>query len=414
MKEIYAGAVVTASLFALFLACAPSASAAGPVLVDGSVTIGGSAYDVRLPRGYRLEFLVNLLQPRFFVFGRSGEMFVGSRSGRVYRVDPSERRAEELVYLGGLPHSVAIRGDSLYVATTGELLETAYPTAAGALLKEDFSLVAVLPSLNGGHSSRTVGAGPDGRLYVSLGISGNCSNEYLDSSYPFESRRGGVFVLDESTSPPILQPFASGLRNPVGFDWHPDTGTMYATNAGPDHWGYDLPREVLAPLSRGSFHGMPWFQWIDGSFVRDNCITVAPPREGAEATAPTVTFDARSTPLGIAFAPADHRDPMLRRNAVVAVHGSWATLPSGGSGGDPATRRPPKLALVESGSGLPTAVHDLLTGFQLADGTRWARPAGIGFGADGAVYFTSDGGTHQGLFRLRRRSTPSILPLLLD
>ncbi|MHB8763853.1 MAG: PQQ-dependent sugar dehydrogenase, partial [Deferrisomatales bacterium] len=92
----------------------------------------------------------------------------------------------------------------------------------------------------GGHSSRTVGVGPDGRIYLGLGISGNCSDQFLGDEYPFGDRRGGVLVLEEAReagAAPRWQPFASGLRNPVGFDWQPGTGVLHATNNGPDHWG---------------------------------------------------------------------------------------------------------------------------------------------------------------------------------
>jgi hypothetical protein len=103
-----------------------------------------------------------------------------------------------------------------------------------------------LPSGDGGHTSRTVRVGPDGRVYVSLGISGNCSNQYLGKDYPFVDRRGGVFVLEESGAKPVLRPFAAGLRNPIGFDWQPQTGVLYASNNGPDHWGFELPPEYLS------------------------------------------------------------------------------------------------------------------------------------------------------------------------
>ena len=79
---------------------------------------------------------------------------------------------------------------------------------------------------------------------------------------------------------------------------------------------------------------------------------------------------------------------------------SWATLPDGSGGGDPATRREPKLVVVRFADGEAVRVDDLVSGFQLADGRRWARPTGVAIGPDGALYFASDAGIH-GLFRLR-------------
>ena len=77
-------------------------------------------------------------------------------------------------------------------------------------------------------------------------------------------------------------------------------------------------------------------------------------------------------------------------DAVVALRGSWGTAPSGSWVGDPATRREPKLVLVRFEEGKARRVDDLLTGFQLPDGSRWARPVGVAAGPDGALYFTND------------------------
>jgi glucose/arabinose dehydrogenase len=364
-----------------------------------SVAVGSQRFDAQVPAGYVLEFLAGGMDgPRLMSFAPSGELLIGSRGGKVYRLRPPYAAVETLVDFGGYPHSVAIRGAEIFVAETGGLYKTALGPARPGLRRRDFALVAKLPSATGGHNSRTVGIGPDGRVYVSLGISGNCSDEYLHDSYPFELRRGGVFVLDESVTPARLQPFASGLRNPVGIGWHPRTGELHATNNGPDHLGYEEPREVLVRLRAGEFHGMPWFQYLGGGLRRDDCISGAPPRRPDSGWQPAASFDARSAPLGMAFAPIGSAWP---EGAAVALHGSWGTKPDGGFVGDPATRRPPKVAFVRFEAGRAVRVEDLVTGFQYSNGERWARPAGIAFGPDRALYFTSDGGTVQGLFRVR-------------
>jgi glucose/arabinose dehydrogenase len=90
----------------------------------------------------------------------------------------------------------------------------------------------------------------------------------------------------------------------------------------------------------------------------------------------------------------------LAHDAIVALRGSWGTQPSGGCIGDPASRREPKLVAVRFQDGKAQRVDDLVTGFQLHDGERWARPVGVAVGPDGALYFTSDSGV-EGLFRLR-------------
>lgn len=366
------------------------------------LTVNGDRWALELPTGYRLDVLATGLGgPRLMTFLDNGDLLVGSKSGKVYRLAPPYTRPEVLVTLDDYPHSLAWRDNLLYIAQTDGLYRVPYRPGQRSIEWDDITLLAPLPG-GGGHNSRTVGIGPDGRLYVALGISGNCSDEYLDDSYAFADRRGGVLVLDESGPVPRLQPFASGLRNPVGFDWHPVTGELYASNNGPDHLGFVQPPEYFSRLSAGSFHGMPWFQFDGRRLIRDRCIGKPPPRPQADVTLPVATFPARNAPMGVAFAPAGAMDPRFTNNAIVALKGSWGTLPDGGMFGSKATRRPPRLVIVEFDRGKPTGVvSTVLAGLQRPDGERLLRPVGVAIGPDGALYFTSD--THlQGLFRLRK------------
>lgn len=262
------------------------------------------------------------------------------------------------------------------------------------------------------HLSRTVRVGPDGRIYASLGHRGNCGDQFLDDSYAFDDRRGGIVVLDESANDPKWLVFASGLRNPVGFDWHPSTGDMYATNNGPDHIGFHLPPEHLSRVDDGSFHGMPW-RLFDGDRFRSDadyaraahvaqatCADIGNlPESAGSPVRPSATFPSHSAPMDLAFVEEGDLDPRFVGDAVVALHGSWATA-QGDNKGDPATRRQPKLVVARFHEGVPLRVDDLVTGFQAADGSRWARPVGLAFAPDGALFFSSDEGAVQGIFRL--------------
>jgi len=219
--------------------------------------VEGSKQRIRIPAGYQLEILTDQLdRPRLMTFANNGDLLIGSRSGRVYRLPPPYREPQVLVDTGDYPHSVALRGNEIWIAQTSGLYRASYYTGQTKVRLQDLKLVTPLPA-GAGHSSRTVAVGPDGRVYVSLGISGNCSNQYLDNSYPFDQRRGGMFVLQDDR----LVPFASGFRNPVGFDWDPVNHVMYASNNGPDHLGFNQPPEYFSKVLPGSFHGMPWFQY---------------------------------------------------------------------------------------------------------------------------------------------------------
>ena len=387
----------------------PSAPAAGLEYRQQQVVLGdGVKRQATLPSGYTLELLTAKLDgPRLPTFAGNGDLFIGSKSGKVYRLAPPYTRPEVLITVDGYPHSVALRDGELLIARTDGLYRAPYRPGQRVIDPDSVALLAALPG-GGGHSSRTVRIGPDGRVYVSLGISKNCSDQYLGPEYPFEERRGGVLVLVEDGANPRFEPYASGLRNPVGFDWQPATGVLYASNNGPDHHGYDQPPEYFSRLDAGSFHGMPWFQYDGRRLRRDACVKSPPPRPEREVAIPAATFPARNAPLGVAFVPPGALDPESTGDAVVALHGSWGTRPSGGALGDPATRRPPGLVRVRFRDGAAQGVETLVSGFQLDSGARWARPVGVAFGPDGALYFTSDGGDVQGLFRLRRLSPDAV------
>lgn len=385
----------------IFLVIAPAyAGVAELAYEQQTLILDGEHRTVRIPKGYRLELLSRMETPRMLSFATNGDLFAGSKSGKVYRLPPPYTKPEILLQLNGYPHSVAFRHDEILIARTDGLYSAPYRLGQAQIAADQVKLLAALPG-GGGHVSRTVGVGPDGRVYLSLGIQNNCSDQYLGEGYPFEDRRGGMLVLREDSVKASWEIFASGLRNPVGFDWQPKTGVLYASNNGPDHQGYDQPPEYFSRLTAGSFHGMPWFQFDGKQIRRDDCIAREPPHSIDEVVTPAATFPARNAPMGVAFVPEGAMDSQLVRDAVVALHGSWGTQPGGGFFGSPASRRPPKIVVVRFQDGHAKRVDDLISGFQLADGKRWARPVGVAIGPDGALYFTSDSDTN-GLFRLKR------------
>jgi glucose/arabinose dehydrogenase len=374
-----------------------------------TLSVDGENWRLRIPSETQLELLTTDLDgPRLMTFLPNGDLIVGSRSGNVYLLKPPYTTPHVLINLPGYPHSVAYRDGMLFIARTDGLYRAPYRSGQETLARDELERVAALPA-GGGHNSRSVAVGPDKRLYVSLGITGNCSDEYLGKGYAFEDRRGGVLVLDESGNKPMLKPYASGLRNPVGFDWHPVTGELYASNNGPDHLGFEQPPEYFSRLSAGSFHGMPWYQFNGQGIQRDNCIQGKPPRPLNEVVMPVATFPARNAPMGVAFIPEDSLDKRFENNAIVAFKGSWGTQPHGGHRGDPATRRPPRIMMVPFRDGKAMNAIDIVSGFQRPNGERLARPVGVAVGPDGALYFTSDSET-AGLFRLvsvtAEQSTP--------
>jgi len=365
------------------------------------LVFSGRTFTAHHPDTFKLEVLnTDLRKPRIIYF-HGDQLFIGSQSGNVYRLDPPYTTATTLAKLDNYPHSITVRDGYIYVARKNGVYRAPYSKQASWIADSSFNLFVKLPT-GKGHSSRTIKIGPDNRLYVSLGISGNCSDQYLDESYPFKTRRGGVFVIDESADTPALIPYASGLRNPIGFDWHPQSGELYAANNGPDHLGFDQPPEYFARLLPGSFHGMPWYQYDGESFVLDDCQDSVPPRPASEISVPAALFPAHAAPMDMVFVTGLANASEYSGDAIVALHGSWAA-PLDGSGKEiKSLRRPPKLVIVKFRDGQPDQVEDLVTGFQSVNsGSRWARPVGVAVGPDGDIYFTSDEGA-QGLYRLKK------------
>lgn len=377
----------------------PSANAQSSAeLVSGSIKVGRYQFPVQLPEGFSVELLTHELEvPRILHFAGT-RLFAGSRSGNVYWLDPPYKQSNVLVHLADYPHSVVVDNDQIFIAQTGGIYSAAYLAEDQTVAVDDLALLVELPG-GQGHNSRTMKQGPDGKLYVSLGITGNCSNEFLDTSYPQNDRRGGIYVIEQHDASVQLEPYASGLRNPVGLDWHPETGQLYTSNNGPDHQGYEYPREYFSKVDSGSFHGMPWYQYKNNELTRDTCIDSDPPLGAELVVKPVATFPARIAPMDVAFIHSGLPGSQFEHDALVALHGSWATSDGGGSG-DPASRRDPKIVRVEFDEGKVVAVHDFMTGFQLPDGQRWARPMGVVQGPDGHIYFSSDDGI-QGIYRIR-------------
>ncbi len=365
------------------------------------VKVLNKVFNVTLVKNYKLEFVVELDRPRIISISKKGEMFIGSKSGYVYRLATPYSKAIKLLKLSNYPHSVVVRDDYIYIAQTNGVYRARYQTGQNKMAQSDIQKYISLPG-GFGHNSRTLRLGNDNKLYLSLGISGNCSNQFIAASYPPSERRGGVMVLDEKNKNTVSwQPFATGLRNPVGFDWHPRSGIMYASNNGPDHLGFNQPREYFSKLLPNSFHGMPWYQTINSTVVNDNCINSKPPFAIDKVVKPVQTFDARNAPMAVSFISAREKTKNYFGDALVALHGSWAVPDKTWFSNNKAGRREPKIVLVRFENAIAKQVDDFITGFQLPDGSRWARPVGVVYAPNGDFYFTSDAGIN-GLFRVKK------------
>ena len=250
-----------------------------------NVRVAGVDIPITVPSGYEVELLSRDLRgPRLLTFGPGQDLFAGSRSGHVYRLEAPYRQASVLVALDDYPHAVAFREGEILVARTNGLYRAPWRTGQVRLDARDLSLLAALPG-GWGHNSRTVHVGPDRRVYASLGIRGNCSDEYLGEGYPFErsarrhprARRGGGrgSAGRSSLRACAIRSASTGIR-PRGRCSR--ATTVRTTSAS------SFLRSTSAALRPASFHGMPWYHF-DGYPAPAGCVHRERPARGRAGAA---------------------------------------------------------------------------------------------------------------------------------
>jgi glucose/arabinose dehydrogenase len=263
------------------------------------------------------------------------------------------------------PHGLALHDGWLYVAERTAIGRARFDPASGQL-EGNYEYILTGLTKDGQHTTRTIGFGPDGWLFLAQGSTCNVCIEQ-------DPRRATIMRLrPDGTGAEI---YATGLRNSVGFDWAPWDGGLYATDNGRDLLGDDFPPCELNRIEQGRFYGWP--------FV--NGLGVADPDFGGQYTGdvpptdPVHGFRPHNAPLGIHFLRAARVPAGYERTALVALHGSWnRTVPDGY-----------KVVALHWHDDGTIEETDFLSGFLNADGVI-GRPAFITEGPDGAIYVSDD------------------------
>ncbi len=343
-----------------------------------------------LPPGLTLtRFATGLSNARFMRVTDAGDVLVSQpREGKVTLLfadqDQDGVSDGSLTLLTGLdrPHGLALRDGNLYVAEMTAVGRVPFDGQNRKTAGTFERWITGLPS-GGNHWTRTIGFGPDGFLYVSVGSSCNVCIEP-------DARRAAISRYDPSTWRGAV--FAGGLRNAVGFAWRTvgegagASHELIATDNGRDLLGNDLPPCELNRVVEGGFYGWP-FAYGDG--VKDPDFGAGHDREIASSLPPIHEFAAHNAPLGIAFLEAEATPPGYRGAALVALHGSWNRTAKDGY----------KVVSLHWGESGQITQRDFLTGF-LKDENVIGRPVDIAQGGDGAIYISDDYGGS--VFRVTR------------
>jgi glucose/arabinose dehydrogenase len=281
------------------------------------------------------------------------------------------------VFLQGLnsPFGMALVGGDFYVANTDALMRFKY--RAGETRAEAPGVkVADLPGgpLNH-HWTKNLIASADGtKLYVTVGSNSNVAENGMDK----EENRAAILEVDAKSG--AIRPYASGLRNPNGLDWHPQTGELWTVVNERDEIGNDLVPDYLTAVKAGGFYGWPYSYF--GRHV-DQRVQPQRPDLVAKAIVPDYALGSHTAALGLEFYDADLLPPQYRGGAFIGQHGSWNRKPPSGY----------KVIFVPFRDGRPSGVpQEILTGFIDADGNARGRPVGVAVDRTGAVLVADDVG----------------------
>jgi glucose/arabinose dehydrogenase len=281
------------------------------------------------------------------------------------------------VFLDGLnsPFGMALVGDDLYVANSDAIMKFPYRTGDTKIAATGVKL-ADLPagSLNH-HWTKDLAASSDGsKLYATVGSNSNIGENGMEA----ETNRAAVLEVDRATGKWRL--FASGLRNPNGPAWQPQSGALWVVVNERDELGNDLVPDYMTSVKDGGFYGWPYGYY--GQHV-DERVQPQRPDLVAKAIAPDYALGAHTASLGLAFNTGNLFPPEMANGAFIGQHGSWNRKPRSGY----------KVIFVPFADGAPSGKpQDVLTGFLSADGEAQGRPVGVAIDRKGALLVADDVG----------------------
>jgi glucose/arabinose dehydrogenase len=330
-----------------------------------------------VPPGFRISvFAQGLGTARMMAVSEDGTIYVTRRDSNdviAMRDEGKGKASEPWKVVTDIPrvHGIALHERQMYLATVRGVYVAAMK--GDGTVEPPRVIVRDLPD-GGQHPNRTLGVGPDGLLYVSVG---STCNQCV------ETNQEHATLLQMAPDGSRRAVFARGLRNTVGFGWHPRTRAMWGMDHGTDYKGNELPPEELNQIQNGLHFGWPFCY---GNREADVSYPLDPPGstkvEFCERTvAPAMTLEAHMAPMQMAFYDGRDFPPEYRGDAFVAMRGSW-------------NRHPPvgyKVVRLEFRDGAPVRSSDFITGFLAANGTRhYGRPAGLAVARDGALLVSDD------------------------
>lgn len=327
---------------------------------------------IRLPAGFEIDvYAGNVPNARSMTLSPGGTLFVGTRTeGNVYAIldRDKDNKADEVVTIArglNMPNGVAFRDGALYVAEVNRILR--YDNIEANLNNPPKPVVVNdgFPS-DKSHGWKFIRFGPDGMLYVPVGAPCNVCKRG-------DERYGTIMRMQPDGTE--LEVFVHGVRNTVGFDWHPETKELWFTDNGRDWMGDDMPPDELNHAPEPGMHfGFPF---CHGGDIPDP--EFGQQRKCEDLTPPAMKLGPHVAALGMRFYTGSTFPDEYQNQIFIAEHGSWnRSTPIGY-----------RVALVRLENNTATSYEVFAEGW-LQGGSAWGRPVDVLVMPDGALLVSDD------------------------
>jgi glucose/arabinose dehydrogenase len=281
------------------------------------------------------------------------------------------------VFLAGLhsPFGIALVGNALYVANTDGIVRFPYSRGETHISTPGQKIVDLPAGRINHHWTKNVIASPDGlKLYASIGSNSNAGENGIGR----EEGRAAIWEIDPATGNHRI--FASGLRNPVGLAWEPETHKLWVAVNERDELGSDLVPDYITSVRDGGFYGWPFSYY--GEHI-DSRVHPQRPELVERAIVPDYALGPHTASLGLAWSGATSLPAPFNQGMFVGQHGSWNRKPRSGY----------KVIFVPFANGKPSGQPiDVLTGFVRDNGDAMGRPVGVAIDESGALLVADDVG----------------------
>lgn len=335
----------------------------------------GMVKQLKVPAGWEVSAVASGLgKPRMLYAAPNGRLYITRRdAGDVLllsEVGPDGKFMDNKTAVSDFKgvHGITIKDGWIFLCNNTEVRRYKLREDGTADADSKQTLIDDLPS-GGQHSNRTIDFGPDGLLYITVGsVCNDCVGDKETAT---------ILQVDPKTWK--RNTFASGLRNTIGFDWHPQTNDLWGFDNGCDYKGDNWPPEELNKIVKNADYGFPFSygkREVDKTREDPGGTTK---EEMAKASQPSaMEFPAHAAPIAFQFFGTG---TAWAGDGLVCWHGSWNKSNPDGF----------KVQRITYKNGVPTAAEDFLSGFLINNGNqRFGRPAGLAITTDGTVYVSDD------------------------